>query len=610
MTRRWDASLAQSSCCWRSRPARSPILRDTAATTRASGRCAPALSSPTGSSSSATPSARRSRSPSTGARSTRRRSRCAQASRRGGTSVRRRLTRADAGSSSLLRIVVRAALPDAAVRARARHAALRVRPGARRVRQPPGRARCVAAGVAAPDRPLAVPARRPRERRTRGGSTTRTCPEPSYPRLAGTAARAPASPAAVLLLGAAGALAYFGWPRRQVEPEPEPEPEPELLLTPLERALELLEDAAGANGAADQRRSLELVAEVLGERGEEDGLAQTARELAWSPTAPPPDATRQLAARVRAALEEELRLLEEERLAGGGAPTRRRRRHMRWWSSRQPRSGRTTSRSFRAASRRDAGAARAASRGGAVLLLAAAVVERTQSRPARPRAAADRHDGRRRARPLALDPRRPVGHRAADAPDARRRGLRQSGSSSSRTSPTSCCRPGTPAKELRPIIRLLTPNAERQGRQPVVGRVPQPGRASRLRSSSRTTCSSATASRTARSCSSATSRPLPTTFRRRPRCCAAIQRSGTPVRLLALGPSSDARALFGGILGPGAFTPIVDGPVRAAEPPDAAPPAAAEDAAPARAALPRRARGARAVRRAAGAAGARERRAA
>ena len=119
----------------------------------------------------------------------------------------------------------------------------------------------------------------------------------------------------VLLLAAGGALAYVGWPRRQVEPEPEPEPEPELLLTPLERALELLEDAAGANGAADQRRSLELVSEVLGERGEDDGLAQTARELAWSPTAPPPEATRQLAARVRAALEEELRLLEEERLA-------------------------------------------------------------------------------------------------------------------------------------------------------------------------------------------------------------------------------------------------------------------------------------------------------
>jgi hypothetical protein len=48
-----------------------------------------------------------------------------------------------------------------------------------------------------------------------------------------------------------------------------------------------------------------------------------------------------------------------------------------------------------------------------------------------------------------------------------------------------------------------------------------------------------------------------------------IKRSGTPVRLLALGPSSDARTLFGGILGPQAFTPLVDGPVVEAEPPDA-----------------------------------------
>ena len=99
-----------------------------------------------------------------------------------------------------------------------------------------------------------------------------------------------------------------------VESVAEPEPEPELLPTPLEQALELLEDAARANGAADQRRSLELVAEVLAERGEEDGLAEAARALAWSPTAPGPDKTKSLAARVRSALEEELRQLEEERV--------------------------------------------------------------------------------------------------------------------------------------------------------------------------------------------------------------------------------------------------------------------------------------------------------
>ena len=123
--------------------------------------------------------------------------------------------------------------------------------------------------------------------------------------------------AGALLLAVAGlVLAYFGWPRRAPAPEPEPEPErgADPALSPLEQALELLENAASANGAADQRRSLELVAEVLADRGADDGLARTARELAWSPTPPPVTATKELAVRVRAALEEELRLLELERL--------------------------------------------------------------------------------------------------------------------------------------------------------------------------------------------------------------------------------------------------------------------------------------------------------
>jgi hypothetical protein len=119
----------------------------------------------------------------------------------------------------------------------------------------------------------------------------------------------------VLLALAGIALGYFGWPRREPEPAAEPEPEPirDSALSPLEQALELLENAASANGAADQRRSLELVAEVLAERGDDDGLVRTARELAWSPTPPPVTATKGLAVRVRAALEEELRQLELER---------------------------------------------------------------------------------------------------------------------------------------------------------------------------------------------------------------------------------------------------------------------------------------------------------
>lgn len=128
--------------------------------------------------------------------------------------------------------------------------------------------------------------------------------------------------------------------------------------------------------------------------------------------------------------------------------------------------------------------------------------------------------------------------------------------------------PGTPAKELRPIIRLLTPNA--------AGKVISPW-TDTFRSGTRISSALQLAQdmlvgdrvkdgsillvsdlETAPDDVPATARIL-----------TKIQRSGTPVRLLALGPSSDARTLFGGILGPGAFTPLAEGPVRTPEPPDA-----------------------------------------
>lgn len=139
-----------------------------------------------------------------------------------------------------------------------------------------------------------------------------TVPDPSY-RVSPSLLIGFLVSGALLLALAGGLLTYVGWPRRPVAPVATPPPTPDLSLTPLEQALELLENAARANGAADQRRSLELVAEVLAQRGDEDGLAPAARELAWSPTAPPPEATRGLAARVRAQLDEELRKLEAER---------------------------------------------------------------------------------------------------------------------------------------------------------------------------------------------------------------------------------------------------------------------------------------------------------
>jgi hypothetical protein len=104
---------------------------------------------------------------------------------------------------------------------------------------------------------------------------------------------------AVLLTLGGVALAFVAIPRRRPEPEPEPEPDPEPLplLTPLEQALELLEDASRADGAEDRRRALELVAEVL-DLGHPD-LARAARTLAWSEDDPLVEQTSGLATRVR-----------------------------------------------------------------------------------------------------------------------------------------------------------------------------------------------------------------------------------------------------------------------------------------------------------------------
>lgn len=137
-------------------------------------------------------------------------------------------------------------------------------------------------------------------------------PAPSYRAAPGLVVAVLVAGSALLAL-AGTLLANAGRPRRVSEVEPEPAPEPEPLVAPLERALELLETAAGPNGAADQRRSLELVADVLAKRGDDDGLAPAARELGWSSSPPSIEAMQRLAARVRATLEDELRELEAER---------------------------------------------------------------------------------------------------------------------------------------------------------------------------------------------------------------------------------------------------------------------------------------------------------
>ncbi len=108
---------------------------------------------------------------------------------------------------------------------------------------------------------------------------------------------------AAVLAAAAAALAYVAIPRRThvPEPEPEPEPEPVIVLTPLEQALELLEDAGRADGAEDRRRALELVAEVLDL--EHPDLARAARTLAWSEDDPLVEQTSGLATRVRTTID-------------------------------------------------------------------------------------------------------------------------------------------------------------------------------------------------------------------------------------------------------------------------------------------------------------------
>lgn len=106
------------------------------------------------------------------------------------------------------------------------------------------------------------------------------------------------------LLASGGAvLSYLVWPRRAPAPAPGPEAAPEPTLTPLEHALALLESPVRADGAAAQRRALELVAEELARRDDRD-LAQAARELAWSEVDPAVEETSGLSARVRSALEE------------------------------------------------------------------------------------------------------------------------------------------------------------------------------------------------------------------------------------------------------------------------------------------------------------------
>lgn len=125
-------------------------------------------------------------------------------------------------------------------------------------------------------------------------------PEPSY-------SLSPSLVLGVLLAGAGLfalgglVLAYLALPRRRVE-EPEPLRPPEPDLTPLERALALLENGLPSDRADERRQALERLAKELA--AHDAGLADEASTLAWAPTPPPVDEARMVAARVRTLLDE------------------------------------------------------------------------------------------------------------------------------------------------------------------------------------------------------------------------------------------------------------------------------------------------------------------
>ena len=130
-----------------------------------------------------------------------------------------------------------------------------------------------------------------------------TLPAGVVPHIARAAARA-----APRRRGAAprrrGPARVLGVPAAEEAPPPEPPaPPPPPDLTPLERALALLEEPSPVDGAAERRRALEFVAEHFDDH--DRSLAASARALAWRSGQPAPGESVGLAARAREHLERE-----------------------------------------------------------------------------------------------------------------------------------------------------------------------------------------------------------------------------------------------------------------------------------------------------------------
>ena len=108
--------------------------------------------------------------------------------------------------------------------------------------------------------------------------------------------------AAALLLTAAGWLVLRYGPRRKEPAALEPPPEPAVVLSPLERALAMVERARARGSIPEEREALELLARELGRNGDPE-LAATAKGLAWSAQGPTAAATVALTADVRSVIE-------------------------------------------------------------------------------------------------------------------------------------------------------------------------------------------------------------------------------------------------------------------------------------------------------------------
>jgi hypothetical protein len=124
-------------------------------------------------------------------------------------------------------------------------------------------------------------------------SSVAPLPDPDYrvsPAVLGVALLA----GALALLALPAALVIGWWRRRRPEPEVVVVPE----LSPLEKALRLVEWAGEQENGTERREALEVLAVEL-EAVESDALASSVRGLAWSPASPSRDAAAGVVEEVR-----------------------------------------------------------------------------------------------------------------------------------------------------------------------------------------------------------------------------------------------------------------------------------------------------------------------